>query len=395
MQLTAQLQSNLNKMNWHSFCFGFMPYVPIVFLFYKSVGLTFAEIGMVSSAMWLAQLTLGIPAGIFADKYGRKTAIAIAALLSALGLVLTYFGSSFEVFFLANLIAGASHSFIAGSDTSYIHDSLEQEGKESFFSRHLGKYYGYFFGGAAISSALASFLPEDNYRLGFAISVPFAILSFLVVSSATEPKTNHASEQSKLWAHFSEAIGWVVRTSGLLPILLYYVILTAAIQIFFRYMQFIMADAGIDPKFNGLLYALFIGIAASSSYWAHGIEQIFKRKGSLLILLLAIVLPLLVFGLTNILIFVLVAILFVEIAYGLLRPVMSGYFHKLVKSHNRATVDSIKAFSVDGTLVVLLPIFGYLADHFGIAQTMLYLALFTVLISALPLLKLVQHSNKA
>lgn len=98
------LKSNLLKINWHSFCFGFAPYVPIIFLFFRANGLTFTQIGFISGAQWFAQLVLEVPTGVFADKFGRKTAMAVAAALLSLSYVLFFLGNGFAEFIIANML---------------------------------------------------------------------------------------------------------------------------------------------------------------------------------------------------------------------------------------------------------------------------------------------------
>lgn len=392
MEETSALKSNLTKLNWHSFCFGVAPYIPIIFLFFRAAGLSFTEIGFISAAQWFSQLVLEVPTGVFADKYGRKTSMAIAASLASISYLLFFLGSSFIVFFIANLIFGAANCFLSGSDTSFIHDSLGAEGKEGQFGKQLGRYYTYFFAGAAISSIAASFLPVGQYRLSFAITIPFALLSFLAVISTSEPKQKEQSGKKEFWKHLSGAFQRITSQPEIIAVLIYYVVITLAIQVFFRYMQFFLQDSGIDTKYNGLLYAAFISIAAGMSYVAHGIEKVFKKNGSLIALVSAVIISFLLLSQSHAIAVVVTAFVLIELSYGFLRPVLNGYFHKLVESHNRATVDSMKAFSVDTSLVILLPLFGYLSDKVGISKMIFCLALLTFAVVIIPLIKLLKLS---
>ena len=60
-------------------------------IFLRKQGFSFLQINSFMLVFWLANFLTELPAGVVADTYGRKTALLIAALIRASGLVLLYF----------------------------------------------------------------------------------------------------------------------------------------------------------------------------------------------------------------------------------------------------------------------------------------------------------------
>jgi len=79
-------------------------------LWFYSLGLSFTEIGLVTSIYMLLTLSIDIPSSALADKYGRLKIFSIGTLIYGLGLVGLSFSSSSFVF-LCYGIMGAGLGF--------------------------------------------------------------------------------------------------------------------------------------------------------------------------------------------------------------------------------------------------------------------------------------------
>ncbi|MDP6293878.1 MAG: MFS transporter, partial [Candidatus Woesearchaeota archaeon] len=64
-----------------SFFVGFTFVTPIWILFFQLRGLSLAEIGFTATGTYLVNFLLEYPAGIYADRYGRKKACIVGTTL--------------------------------------------------------------------------------------------------------------------------------------------------------------------------------------------------------------------------------------------------------------------------------------------------------------------------
>lgn len=66
------------KMFYGSMAFGSVFFERAIWiLYYEKIGLSFFEIGIIQALINAAMLVADVPAGIFADKLGRKTAFIV------------------------------------------------------------------------------------------------------------------------------------------------------------------------------------------------------------------------------------------------------------------------------------------------------------------------------
>ena len=97
---------------WHfyiaQFFMSLLFWLPIWAIFFQSRGLTLAEIGLVSSGVYIASFLIEYPSGVFADTYGRKKSIIIAIILSMISIVVDVTAHSLPQFFIGSILAGAA-----------------------------------------------------------------------------------------------------------------------------------------------------------------------------------------------------------------------------------------------------------------------------------------------
>ena len=102
----------------------FMLIMPIVALYYTDNGLDNFDIYVLQAVYSLSVAILEIPSGYMADIIGRKKSLIIGSLLGTLGYVIYSISSGFYGFLAAEMILGLGGSFISGSDSAMLYDSL-------------------------------------------------------------------------------------------------------------------------------------------------------------------------------------------------------------------------------------------------------------------------------
>jgi MFS family permease len=86
---------------------GFGAVIPVLPLYADSFGVSQAAIGATVAVYGLARLLTGIPAGRIADWFGRRNALALGGIVSALGNIWCAYATSFSELTVARFVAGA------------------------------------------------------------------------------------------------------------------------------------------------------------------------------------------------------------------------------------------------------------------------------------------------
>lgn len=166
---------------------------PLLEPFTKEFGISFTEASLVVSIVLLPAILLGIPAGVFASKYGAKRVCIISLVIVSLSSLITVAANSFPILLIGRLILGIGGTFILIATPSLV--------AQWFPQKELGKAMGIF----AINMPLATVvaLPTAKalsvsygWRFPFYIGLILgltAMVLFLVLikggSSAKEEKT--------------------------------------------------------------------------------------------------------------------------------------------------------------------------------------------------------------
>lgn len=143
---------------------------PILPLYAKAFGVSYAVVGMMISAFGLARILMDLPAGTLADCWGRRPLLLIGmAVFSTTGLIAA-FAPNIYFLVLARFIQGIGAALLTTTAMAVVGDIAppEQRGK------YLSYYQMSFFWGMATGPAIGGFLAEWG---GFPL--PFLVLSLL------------------------------------------------------------------------------------------------------------------------------------------------------------------------------------------------------------------------
>ena len=133
------LNSNIWKLYAIKASKWMMLFMPIIWLFYEANGLTIRDLFVIQSIYSVTIVLIEIHSGYIADVFGRKNSMVVGTFFSFLG-VLTYTLSfGFDGFLVAALCLGVGQSFISGSDTALMYDSLAELNRSEDFIKLEGR----------------------------------------------------------------------------------------------------------------------------------------------------------------------------------------------------------------------------------------------------------------
>ena len=172
---------------------------PFLILFFRDAGMSFFQIGVIYATRDIATNLVEIPAGVFADVFGRRRSMVFSFSAYLLSFVMFYTLPGFAPFMLAMVVFGFGEAFRSGTHKALILEHLRLSDME-----HLKvPYYGTTRAASQLGSALNALLAAGlvfytgNYRYVFLMSIlPYALD---LVNLATYPKALDGDLNTVTW----------------------------------------------------------------------------------------------------------------------------------------------------------------------------------------------------
>lgn len=345
--------------------------VMLPFLQYRSLSLT--EIFWLQSIFSIVLICCEIPSGYFADRFGRKKTLIYAALWKAVGatgfaIMPDFFGLAFSYALIA-----IGNSLYSGTLTALLYESHGELKHSSKPTRHhLGNMHLIGYLGMLFASLCSGFLAEHSLQLVADINAFVAWISLPIAALLEDSRQHHTPQHSVSWSSFkTNTLGY---TPELKMIVTIYIMSMLSSMSALYLIQASWTHLSVPLKWFGLL-------AAAQNLWnglfgraAHHITTKFGRKRVITAL---ICLPALAYtGLSLPSVWsVFVAALLLETLRAGAAVILIDEFNQKIKSMGRATANSVLQFLSRGSLAIAAPLLGATAEHAGLHQTILGMAI--------------------
>ena len=371
--------------------------MPMFFLFFEQVGLSVKEIFLVQTVYNMAAFLMEVPSGYVGDRLTRKFSLLLGSFLAAMGFLTYYFTDSFWFFCAAAFLMGTGTSFISGSDSAMLFDTLLEIDREEDYLKYEGRVsaFGNF---AEASAALIGGLIATliSIRTNLLVQGLLLLFAFLLILTTREPSMVSKHERKSFvdalsfifkemkknlrFRHimlFSSFMGvntlcfaWVVQ-----PYLKLSLGWTVKENIPFKEL---MSSGVEDWTKNGVAWILswmalnlVVGIFAMN---ASVINRWFNKKTLVIILCASLVLPYAMIVKGNWMIICIGFFIFYA-ARGVVTPLFREWINQSVTSEIRATALSVRAFMFRILFAALGPIIGYSIDLYSIELALLGLGI--------------------
>ena len=181
------VQSNIWKLYVIKASKWLMLYMPTIFLFYEDNGMDLGDIMLLQGIYSVAVALIEIPSGYVGDVVGRKNSLIIGTGLGVLGFIIYSFGHGFWDFIPAVLCLGMGQSFLSGSDTALMYDSLYQVNRIDEFVKLEGRTISMGNFAEAVAAITGGLIAEISHRMPFYFQIGVAAIGFLIALSLVEP----------------------------------------------------------------------------------------------------------------------------------------------------------------------------------------------------------------
>ncbi len=376
----SELRYNIPKLYILQALRWFMLIIPVLVLFYRENGLSMQEVFLLQTGFSIVIVAAEIPSGYFSDVMGRRNTLIIGTILGASGVSYYCFADCFAEFLIAESILGIGASFISGTDSALLYDTLHQAGDQNLYISKEGRMMsiGNFSEGTA--SVIGGLLAIISLRTPLYAEAILMILAVPIAFSLVEPtRQKYDTSKGKLRGIIDIVRFAVYGHAEVKWLLLYSSVVGASTLTMVWFIQPYLKEAGLPLPVFGVLWAVLQYAVGVFSLWAHRVEHRVGRKRVFLSLVFLSVVGYALLGVA-VSLWLAPAFLFFYFVRGVSGPVFNGYINALISSDMRATVLSVKAMGVRLIFSVVGPFVGWISDIYSLnAALYMSAAIFFVL----------------
>ena len=249
---------------WFRVLFNARFYYPVLAVFFLDLGLSATQYTLLNFAWALAIVAVDLPAGVLADRLGRRPLVIGAAVSMVVEMVLLCVaprngGTTLFLCCLANrLLSGAAEGMASGADEALVFDSLSERGREKEWPQvldqvmrwqSLGFVVAMLVGGAVYDPAFLNRVFGTHLGQGTTLRFPIylnllsAVATLVVALGMWEPdrraspasaSASETGSRSAL-AHLLAAGGWIARTPLALFAIVAGVALDSVVRLFMTF----------------------------------------------------------------------------------------------------------------------------------------------------------------
>lgn len=251
---------------------------PILIAFFLRRGITYTQLGLLSSILTGSMLLGEVPTGYIADRAGRRNALILASLLGMISVL--WFGVSygFTSFGIAYAIWGVGLAFRSGTNSAWLYDRLVEQSREDDYTRISGRGNAFGHGMTAITSVLGGVLADINWIYPFLAAAASLGLSILVLLTFKEPDVTSEKDEDDTILSVLPLFRQYLTSPKLRLFLVYVALFIGVLSVTKKYIQPISLNIGIDVSQLGILYAGFSIASTLSGFYVDSITKYLSHK---------------------------------------------------------------------------------------------------------------------
>ena len=366
----------------------FEPYLYIYLI--QVVHLSLFQIGTLFSIRGIIIYLFEVPSGIFADQYGKKTELMICFIFYIASFFFFFLGGSYAIVAIAMVLFGLGEAFRSGTHKAMIYSYLEQKGWFEHKTFVYGRTRSFSLIGSSLSAFAAIFLiiklPRMQWIFLFSI-IPY-ILDFLLIWSYPDTLNEQVESNISIKIFFTYSIKQLKNVFAdryLRNVVVSSSLFDAIFKVLKDYIQPILKDiilvsgiyiiASMEATTQlkiilGLIYGVMYIFSSLVSRNVYRLNFKFNSDKLMDISfdILGIVFFIMFFAIKSKIMLVVILLYFsLYLLKDGRRPLAVDVFGDYMKRDERATVMSIESQVGSLFMIVLAPLFGCIADRFGIA----------------------------
>lgn len=263
---SPSLEQNLKIYPWYQAATGFLPWMPVFFLFFSTV-VSLQEAIELSAIYYISVVIFEIPSGYLSDRFGRRITLIVATLFAIVAYLCFITASSFNTLAIAQVLLAGAIAFQSGSDNSILYDSLVELDQTDTYTAHESRAQQYTMLSLSLSVFLGGLLGLLNLRIPYFAALTVAFLALYLSYSFKEPtRTDHSV--TKAFIPQLTATAGLIRKPLLAWVFFFYVIGYALQHVPYEFYQpyiALLSDGGFQQMSGHNNAALVSGIVIGIS----------------------------------------------------------------------------------------------------------------------------------
>ncbi len=340
---------------------------------------------IVDVIFWLVSLVVAMPAGAFADRYGRKRAVVLGVGIWMVGIIGFGFADSFAWFALSNAIWAFGAGFLWGAGSAYLYDTLVEVHAEARYPAVTSRVALFSYLGTAVASLVGGLIVAETGapNLTLIVYVVPGLGALALGLTFQEPAVPRVPEPS-LFGQIGSGLRIAAANRQIVLVILFQVLVG-----FVSYMMALFRAVYLNQSFSGdlvvvaVIYSLFFLVAALSGGITGRIMDRFGESGGLALVFVMVFapFPLIYVIAQGLLSGDLAGVLAVATqipdyaVWGIEAVLITTIINRRIGSDRRATVLAIETFFSTLVIAIAEPIAGLVATDYSLGTGLALAAL--------------------
>jgi MFS family permease len=387
-------EGNIWKSYVYRFLMEFQLWLPIWVLYLQQTrGLSLTQISVLDTPFWLLIVFAEVPTGAVADRFGRKTSLALGALLFAVAVFVFGVADSYAIILVSYSAWALAVTFQSGADAALMYDSLKQAGREDEFQKINGRLWAVRTLAALLALILGAPIAEaTSLAFPVVVSAGIALAAVPIALSMHEPRHDRDEPQENYISMVREGVRDAWRRPALRYVIMFSGVLNAATFAPMIFVQPYLTSHGVSLYNLGFFQAPVRAAGIVAALLAYRFVARAGRRAAFFAM--PVTLAVCYFFLAGVdHVWVYVLFLPVGMVAGMQSPVLATYINERIPSARRATILSVQSVAASILLAGLEPLGGIIADGAGLQAMFLAFALMAAI--AGPLLLLLWAKSEA
>ncbi|MBK6940177.1 MAG: MFS transporter [Planctomycetes bacterium] len=340
-----------------------LAWIPLQYLFFTGAkAFSVSDFFALNGLYYLTMCVFEVPTGVLADRFGRKTTLALGAFgFAAASFAVLQADTTFTAG-LGMVALGIAHTLLNGADAAWLYDHLAERGLAAHYLREESRAQWMRILGVSLSDLVGGAAAEwFGLQAAFHVAIVATFVAGVLACSLPEtPRPRGLGVRHVLGRSLS-----AVRGRELRWILAYATALFVLLRIAFHFYQPQMHAVGIErPLHYGATLCVLNLIAAPFARSAQRIQARLGAKRLALLLVQAFAASFLALAwVRNAWCIALFALQ--QIPFGLMQPVVRGFTNRFAPPEARATILSLQSFCGRALFGLALFVVGAIVDDVG------------------------------
>lgn len=258
--LKQRLARRLLPLQLAVFLQGVALWVPVEKLFLTEIGFDAATIGIMAAAYAAVVPLTEVVSGIVADRWSRRSVLVVGGTALAVSVLIAGLSRDVLTYIAAAVILGVYFALYSGTVDAVVYDTvLEETGGSGDYEQQLGRVR-VVESLAFVLSALAGgwIAGLAGTRLTYFLTLPFTVVSLLVLMRFREPRLHQAGEATGLRRHLATTYRAIIDRGRLVPIAAASVMTAMILQAVYEFGPLWLVAMSSSPVVYGPFWAALV-----------------------------------------------------------------------------------------------------------------------------------------